>query len=62
MKRLGWLVLLAALVCGGWFLYATGFFAATADVDSMRLYIARFAPYSQLVFFLIQAVTGLRAY
>ena len=57
MKRLGWLVLLAALVWGGWFLYATGFFTAAAGVDSMRLYIARFAPYSHLAFFLIQLLS-----
>lgn len=54
-QGIGWLLLLALLLAGGWFLCATGFFAALGGgVDSVRAYIARFAPYSHGVFFLVQ--------
>lgn len=48
---LGSLLLLAG---GGWFLYSTGFFQAVRSLDALRAYIARFAPYSHLLFFLVQ--------
>lgn len=35
-------------------LWKTGFFQAAGSVEGMQAYIERFAPYSQLVFFLIQ--------
>ena len=51
------LVLIAVLLLltgGGWFLYSTGFFQAVRSLDSLRTYIADFAPYSHLLFFLVQ--------
>lgn len=51
------LILAAALLLaagGGWFLYRTGFFQAVRSPDALRAYIAGFAPYSHLLFFLVQ--------
>ena len=51
------LVLIAVLLLltgGGWFLYATGFFQAVRSLDTLRDYIDRSAPYSHLLFFLVQ--------
>lgn len=45
---------LLLLAGGGWFLYRSGFFQAVASLDTLRSYIDRFAPYSYLVFFLVQ--------
>ena len=45
---------LLLLAGGGWFLYSTGFFQAVRSPDALRAYIARFAPYSHLCFFLLQ--------
>ena len=45
---------LLLLVGGGWFLYRSGFFQAVCSLDTLRSYIDRFAPYSYLVFFLVQ--------
>lgn len=39
---------------GGWFLYDTGFFQAVHSLSALRAYIADFAPYSHLLFFLLQ--------
>lgn len=36
------------------FLWNTGFFAAADSLDGIQDYIARFSPYSHLVFFLVQ--------
>lgn len=36
------------------FLWCTGFFTAAQSLDGIQNYIARFSPYSHLVFFLIQ--------
>lgn len=50
-------VLAAALLLlagGGWFLYSTGFFQAVRSLDTLRAYIDRSAPYSHLLFFLVQ--------
>lgn len=42
------------LSAGGWFLYSSGFFQAIRSVESLRAYIINFAPYSHLLFFLVQ--------
>lgn len=47
-------VSLLLLAGGGWFLYRTGFFQAASSLESLRAYILRFAPYSHLIFFLLQ--------
>ena len=51
------LILAAALLLlagGGWFLTSTGFFQAIGSPGTLRAYIDRFAPYSHLLFFLVQ--------
>ncbi len=58
------LVLTAAvllLAAGGWFLYASGFFQAAGSLEGLRAYIARFAPYSHLAFFLVQLLSVILA-
>ena len=45
---------LLLLLGSGWFLYRSGFFQAICSLDGLHSYIARFAPYSHLVFFLVQ--------
>lgn len=45
---------LLLLAGGGWFLHHSGFFQAVRSPDALRSYIARSAPYSQLLFFLVQ--------
>ncbi|MGE4277313.1 MAG: TVP38/TMEM64 family protein [Lawsonibacter sp.] len=45
---------LALAIGGGLFLYRSGFFAACTSPDALRAYIERSAPYSDLVFFLVQ--------
>lgn len=42
------------LLGGGLFLWQTGFFSALGSVESLQAYIARFSPYSHLLFFLLQ--------
>lgn len=42
------------LAGGGWFLFHSGFFQAARSLDDLRAYIVRFAPYSHLLFFLLQ--------
>ena len=50
--------LAVALGGGGlYFLYATGFFQAAASIDGMRGYIQGFAPYSHLIFFVLQLLS-----
>lgn len=53
-KLLILVTVLLLLTGGGWFLYSTGFFWAIGSLDSLRAYIADFAPYSHLLFFLVQ--------
>ncbi len=53
-KLLILVTVLLLLTGGGWFLYSTGFFRAIGSLDSLRAYIADFAPYSHLLFFLVQ--------
>lgn len=48
------LAVLALLAGGGCFLYRTGFFQAVSSLEELRAYIARFAPCSHLIFFLLQ--------
>lgn len=45
---------LALLAGGGWFLYSSGFFQAARSLETLRAYIIEFAPYSHLLFFLLQ--------
>ena len=46
------------LLCGsGLLLWRTGFFSSLGSLDEMRAYIARFAPYSHLFYFLIQLLS-----
>ena len=47
-------VTLLLLAGGGWFLYSSGFFQAVRSLDTLRDYIDRSAPYSHLLFFLVQ--------
>lgn len=47
-------VTLLLLAGGGWFLYSSGFFQAVRSPDALRAYIDRSAPYSHLLFFLVQ--------
>ena len=58
MKKRQKLIILAAalllLIGGGWFLYTSGFFQAVRSLETLRAYIARFAPCSHLLFFLVQ--------
>lgn len=58
MKNRQKLITLAAAVlllgAGGWFLYSSGFFRAAGSLEGLRAYIDRFAPYSHLLFFLVQ--------
>lgn len=64
MKRYSWpLTLLLTLVLlggGGYFLWRTGFFAITS-LEGMRTYIQNFAPYSHLIYFLIQLASVILA-
>lgn len=53
-QRLSLIVALALAIGGGLFLSHSGFFAACTSPDALRAYIDRSAPYSQLVFFLVQ--------
>lgn len=58
MKNRQKILTLAAAVlllgAGGWFLYSSGFFQAVRSLDTLRAYIDRSAPYSYLLFFLVQ--------
>ena len=46
---------------GALFLWRSGFFCAVSSIDSLRAYIARFAPCSQLCFFVIQLLSVILA-
>ena len=48
------LATLLLLAGGGWFLYQSGFFQVVNSLEELRAYIVRFAPYSHLLFFLVQ--------
>ena len=58
MKRHKWvstlIIALLLLLGGGLFLWKTGFFAAASSLVGLQDYIARFSPYSQVVFFILQ--------
>lgn len=54
-------VFLVLLAAGGWFLYASGFFRAVRSLEGLRAYIDRFAPYSHLIFFLVQLLSVILA-
>ena len=60
-RRLG-LTLTVLLLAGGLlFLYFSGFFAACTSLEALRAYIDRSAPYSHLLFFLVQLLSVLLA-
>ena len=48
---------LLLLLGGGWFLYRSGFFQAVCSPESLRAYIGGFAPYSYVIFFLVQLLS-----
>ena len=52
---------LLLLLGGGWFLYRSGFFQAVCSLGALRSYIDRFAPYSHLLFFLVQFLSVILA-
>lgn len=52
--RFSLVLTLLLLLGGGWFLARSGFFAACASPAALRAYIDRSAPYSHLLFFLVQ--------
>lgn len=56
-RWLGLLLVLALLAGGGWFLYASGFFAACTSPEALQDYIHRSAPYTHLCFFLLQLLS-----
>ena len=55
------ILLLLLLAGGGYLLWRSGLFAAFTSLEAMQDYIARFAPYSHLVFFLIQLLSVILA-
>ena len=55
------LLVLLLLAGGGALLWRSGLFAAFGSLEAMQAYIARFAPYSHLVFFLIQLLSVILA-
>lgn len=61
MKQYRWVstLLLALVLLGGGalLLWKTGFFASIGSLQAMREYIDRFAPFSQLVYFLVQLLS-----
>ncbi len=65
MKRNKWLLtlLLAIALLGGGalLLWRTGFFSSIGSLDDMRDYIDRFAPYSHLLFFVVQLLSVILA-
>lgn len=56
-------LLLAVLLLGGsgLLLWKTGFFSSIGSLDAMRAYIAHFAPFSHLFYFLIQFLSVVAA-
>ena len=64
-NRHTWIATLAAtlLLLGAlaWLLWRSGFFQAAHTVESLQAYIGRFAPYSHLVFFLLQLTSVILA-
>lgn len=54
-KWLPALLFAVVLLCGsGFLLWKTGFFSSLGSLEEMRAYIARFAPFSHLFYFVIQ--------
>ena len=65
MDRKKWMAacLSVLLLCAGglWFLYTTGFFHESISVEGVQDYIQEFAPYTQLIFFLVQLLSVILA-
>ena len=61
MKWHQWIFALAAAVLllsgGGLLLWRTGFFASLGSLEEMQAYIARFSPFSELLYFLVQLLS-----
>lgn len=53
-KRILLAITFLLLAGGGGFLFHSGFFQAAHSLEGLRAYIARFTPYSHLLFFLLQ--------
>lgn len=57
-KWLPALLFAVVLLCGsGFLLWKTGFFSSLGSLEEMRAYIARFAPFSHLFYFVIQLLS-----
>ena len=57
-KWLPALLFTVVLLCGsGFLLWKTGFFSSLGSLEEMRAYIARFAPFSHLFYFVIQLLS-----
>lgn len=53
-RTAAWAAVLLLFLFLFWWLWSTGFFQVIHSLEEMRNYIQRFAPYSHLVFFLLQ--------
>ena len=61
IQRISAVLVLFLLIISSLFLWKAGFFSALSSFDSMKEYIMRSAPYSQLVFFFIQLLSVILA-
>ena len=63
MKKTIWLTVAALVLLwvGGYFLYASGFFAAASSMEDFQHYMEGFAPYSHIAFFAVQLLSVILA-